>query len=95
MLDFYADWCIACIEMETYTFPKSEVRKVLQDMVLLQADVTANDELDQALMNEFKIFGPPAIMFFGSDMQERKAYRLVGFLEAEAFVNHVKDFFGS
>ncbi len=90
MLDFYADWCVACIEMETYTFPRPEVHAVLQDVILLKTDVTQNDDLDQALMNNFKIFGPPAILFFGTDAQELKTYRLIGFLEAEAFVEHVK-----
>jgi thiol:disulfide interchange protein DsbD len=89
MLDFYADWCITCIEMETYTFSEPEVHTALDDVILLQADVTQNDDLDQALMNEFTIFGPPAILFFGSDTKERKARRLVGFLEADKFVDHL------
>ena len=95
MLDFYADWCIACNEMETYTFPEPEVHAVLKDVVLLQADVTANDDLDQELMQNFDIFGPPAILFFGKDAVERKPYRLVGFVEAEKFVAHVQEAFGS
>ncbi|OGT82338.1 MAG: hypothetical protein A3G96_05675 [Gammaproteobacteria bacterium RIFCSPLOWO2_12_FULL_52_10] len=95
MLDFYADWCIACIEMETYTFPKPEVHTVLRDVVLLQADVTANDEVDEELMQNFDIFGPPAILFFGKDAIERKPYRLVGFVEADKFVAHVQEVFGS
>ena len=95
MLDFYADWCVSCIEMDTYTFPKPEVRSALKQVILLRADVTDNDEIDQALMNEFKIFGPPAILFFGKDTREKKAFRLVGFLEADKFVNHIKDFFNS
>jgi thiol:disulfide interchange protein DsbD len=93
MLDFYADWCIACIEMETYTFPKPEVHAVLKDTVLLQADVTDNDDIDQELMQRFDIFGPPAILFFGKDGMERKPYRLVGFVEAEKFVAHVQEAF--
>jgi thiol:disulfide interchange protein DsbD len=95
MLDFYADWCIACIEMETYTFPEPAVHAVLSDTVLLQADVTANDDADQELMGNFDIFGPPAILFFGKDGVERKPYRLVGFVEAEKFVAHVQEAFGS
>jgi thiol:disulfide interchange protein DsbD len=95
MLDFYADWCVSCIEMETYTFPKLEVRSVLRELVLLKADVTGNDEIDQALMNEFKIFGPPAILFFGTDALEKRAYRLVGFLKADEFVSHIKELISS
>ena len=91
MLDFYADWCIACIEMETYTFPKPVVQDALQNVVLLQADVTENDDLDQELMEFLGIFGPPAIHFFGKDGQERKPYRLVGFVEAEEFAAHVEE----
>jgi thiol:disulfide interchange protein DsbD len=89
MLDFYADWCIACIEMETYTFTVPEVHEALANVVLLQADVTANDDLDQELMQNFNIFGPPAILFFAANGEERKAYRLVGFVEAVKFTAHV------
>ncbi|MBF8268558.1 MAG: thiol:disulfide interchange protein DsbD [Gammaproteobacteria bacterium] len=95
MMDFYADWCIACIEMETYTFPEPAVHTALSDVVLLQADVTANDDIDQELMQHFDIFGPPAILFFGKDGVERKPYRLVGFVEADKFVAHVQEAFGS
>lgn len=91
MLDFYADWCISCIEMETYTFPEPEVHMALKDVVLLQVDVTANDEIDQELMQKFDIFGPPAILFFGKDTIERKSYRLVGFVKAKKFVAHVEE----
>jgi len=95
MLDFYADWCVSCIEMETYTFPKAAVRTALSNSVLLQADVTADDDLDKELMGNFNIFGPPAILFFGKDGIEHQSYRLVGFVEAEKFVDHVKEAFGS
>jgi thiol:disulfide interchange protein DsbD len=94
MLDFYADWCVACVEMETYTFPKPEVHEALKDAVLLQADVTTNDDIDQELMQNFNIFGPPAILFFGADGLELKAYRLVGFKEADEFVAHVNSAIG-
>ena len=95
MLDFYADWCIACIEMETYTFPVPEVQDALKEVVLLQADVTENDDIDQELMQNFDIFGPPAILFFSADGEERKAYRLVGFVEADKFIAHVNSAVGS
>jgi len=89
LLDFYADWCVDCKRMEKYTFPAAEVREALGSMVLLKADVTANDALDQALMNRFGIFGPPATLFFGTDRRELGAFRLVGFVPAGEFARHV------
>ncbi len=89
MLDFYADWCIECIRMESNTFPQLQVKLALQDVVLLQADVTANDDDDKALLKRFNIYGPPAIMFFGSDGKERNAYRLYGYFDADEFSDHV------
>lgn len=88
MLDFYADWCTSCKEMEKYTFTDPQVRSLLANVVLLQADVTANDDADQALLKHFGIFGPPTIAFFGPDGQERKNFRLVGFSPAENFRAH-------
>ncbi len=95
MLDFFADWCVSCKEMEKYTFPDPGVQSVLANAVLLQADVTANDDADKALMNRFEIFGPPTIAFYGADGVERKDFRLVGFVPAERFREHVKAAFGS
>lgn len=89
MLDFYADWCIECIRMESNTFHQPQVKQALQGAVLLQADVTANDDEDKALLKHFNIYGPPAIMFFGSDGKERDAYRLYGYFEADEFTDHV------
>lgn len=89
MLDFYADWCVSCKEMEKYTFADPQVQAALANAVLLQADVTANDALDQALLAHFGIFGPPTIAFFGVDGVERKNFRLVGFVPAERFRDHV------
>ncbi len=85
MLDFYADWCVSCKEMEKYTFTEPTVRGALRDVVLLQADVTANDAADQELLRHFGIFGPPTIAFYGPDGVERRNYRVVGFLKAEPF----------
>ncbi|AKH21328.1 protein-disulfide reductase DsbD [Sedimenticola thiotaurini] len=91
MLDFYADWCVSCKEMERYTFSDPQVMAALSDAVLLQADVTANDEQDVALLQgHFGLPGPPSIMFYGRDGQERKGYRVVGFKAAEEFANHVR-----
>jgi thiol:disulfide interchange protein DsbD len=95
MLDFYADWCVSCKEMERFTFTDPAVQAALAGAVLLQADVTANDEADQALLKRFEIFGPPTIAFFGSDGVERKNFRLVGFAPADRFAGHVKSAFAS
>ncbi|MET0121562.1 MAG: protein-disulfide reductase DsbD, partial [Candidatus Thiodiazotropha sp. 6PLUC9] len=90
MLDFYADWCVSCKEMEKYTFSDSDVISALSNTVLLQADVTANDDTDKALLQEhFGLPGPPAIIFYGADGQERKAFRVVGFKPADEFAEHV------
>ncbi len=88
MLDFYADWCVSCKELERFTFSDPDVQQALSGTVLLQADVTANDAKDQALMKAYGLIGPPAILFFGADGQERRRYRLVGFLAAEDFRKH-------
>jgi thiol:disulfide interchange protein DsbD len=85
MLDFYADWCVSCKEMEKYVFTQPPVHAALRDYVLLQADVTANDAQDQALMQRFGIIGPPMSLFFHNG-EERRALRLTGFEDADKFV---------
>jgi len=85
LLDFYADWCVSCKEMEKYTFTAPAVRATLADFVLLKADVTANDATDQALMRRFGIIGPPGTLFFRAGREVRDL-RLVGFEKAPAFV---------
>lgn len=89
MLDFYADWCITCKEMEHEAFSDSRVHQKLSNVVLLQADVTGNDELDKALLKKFNLYGPPAILFFNKQGIEEKSYRLVGFMNTEDFLKHV------
>ena len=93
MLDFYADWCASCKEMEKYTFPAPSVQTALANSVLLQADVTANDDADQALMQRFGVLGPPSILFFGQDGAEKTAYRVVGFKPADEFASHIQQAF--
>jgi len=89
MLDFYADWCVSCKEMEHFTFADAGVQEILANFVLLQADVTLNDEQDKALSKHFGIFGPPAILFFDSNGQEQQTYRVVGFMPAAEFRQHL------
>ena len=91
MLDFYADWCVSCKEMEHQTFTVASVQQALAPAVLLQADVTANDDADQALLARFGILGPPTIVFYGADGAERRDYRVVGFMPAEQFAPHVAE----
>ncbi|MGH8285664.1 MAG: thioredoxin fold domain-containing protein, partial [Steroidobacteraceae bacterium] len=85
LLDFYADWCVSCKEMEKYTFTDATVRSTLATALLLRADVTANDALDQALLKHFGIFGPPTIAFYGPDGIERRNFRVVGYMKAAEF----------
>jgi thioredoxin:protein disulfide reductase len=94
LLDFYADWCIDCKRMERYTFPQPEVRAALDGAVLLKADVTANDSIDRELMNRYGIYGPPAILFFGSGGEELRGFRLLGFVPAARFAQHAREAFG-
>ncbi|MBT8102342.1 MAG: protein-disulfide reductase DsbD [Gammaproteobacteria bacterium] len=93
-LDFYADWCVSCKEMEAYTFTDAGVQAALANTVWLQADVTANDEADQALLNRFGVFGPPTIIFFGADGLQRHGYEVVGYMKAADFVEHLNKALG-
>ena len=89
MLDFYADWCVTCKDMEESTFRDPRVLAALGGVGVLRADVTANDAADQALMKRLGILGPPAILFFGPDREERRRYRTVGFKDAAEFTKRV------
>jgi thiol:disulfide interchange protein DsbD len=93
MLDFYADWCVSCIEMEEYTFTDRGVQDALANSVLLQADVTVNDEQDQELLQRFGVFGPPTIIFFDASGNQVHGYEVVGFMEAAEFVSHLQKAF--
>jgi thiol:disulfide interchange protein DsbD len=86
MLDFYADWCISCKEMENYTFADSSVKEALANFVVLQADVTNNTDDDQALLAHFNLVGPPGVLFFGLDSQEKTAHRVIGYQDAQTFI---------
>jgi thioredoxin:protein disulfide reductase len=95
MLDFYADWCVSCIEMERFTFTDPTVQAALSNTVLLQADVTANDDADQALLQRFGVYGPPTIIFFGPDGVQRQGFEVVGYMDAEAFTTHLRRAIGA
>lgn len=90
LLDFYADWCTSCKEMEKYTFSDPRVQGALAGTVLLRADVTRNDDTDQALLKHFGIFGPPTIAFYDRTGHERASYRVVGYMRADAFADRVR-----
>lgn len=85
LVDFSADWCTSCKEMERYTFTDPRVQAALSGAVLLRADVTANDTDDKALLQHFNIIGPPTIAFYNKDGVERPQFRVVGYMKAEAF----------
>jgi thiol:disulfide interchange protein DsbD len=86
MLDFYADWCVSCKEMESFTFSDPKVRTQLDGMLLLQADVTANNETDRALLKRFSLFGPPGIVFFDPQGREIRGLRVIGYQNPERFL---------
>jgi thiol:disulfide interchange protein DsbD len=86
MLDFYADWCVSCKEMERFTFTNPQVRERMGRMILLQADVTANADADAELLKRFNLFGPPGILFFGAGGKELEGVRVIGFQPAEKFL---------
>ena len=90
MLDFYADWCVTCKQMEAYTFSDPSVQAALKDTVLIQADVTKNDDEDQALLKTFSLIGPPAIIFFDLDSSEIKQSRVIGYMEPTHFLKHLE-----
>jgi thiol:disulfide interchange protein DsbD len=90
MLDFFADWCVACFEFAKYTFASAPVQAALSNTVLLQADVTANDDLDRELLKHYEIKGLPSILFFDQRSQELSHERVTGFMKAEAFASHIQ-----
>ena len=87
MLDFYADWCVSCKEMESFTFPDPLVAQRMGQLLLVQADVTANNAEDRELLKRFKLFGPPGIVFFAPGGAERRDVRVVGFQDANRFAS--------
>jgi thiol:disulfide interchange protein DsbD len=90
MLDFYADWCVSCKEMERFTFSDAAVQAKLKNTILLQADVTANNEDDKALLQRFQLFGPPATLFFDASGKELADFRVTGYQDAPQFLQSLK-----
>lgn len=90
MLDFYADWCVSCKELEQFTFTNPDVQNALADVTLLQVDVTANTDDDKALMQRFALFGPPGIILFDKGGNEQADNRIVGFVDAEELLKHLE-----
>jgi len=87
MLDFYADWCISCKELENFTFQDERVKKILiNDFLLLKADVTKNNEDDKALQKRFNIVGPPGLIFWNKNKKEIKSAKIVGYKSADDFL---------
>lgn len=95
MVDFYADWCTSCKEMEATTFLDPVVRQTLSGTVLLRADVTTDDANDKALLRRFGIYGPPTIAFYGRDGQERSRYRVIGYMKGTQFAAAARAAFDS
>lgn len=91
MLDLYADWCVACKEFEKYTFSHPQVKKALGDTVLLQANVTANNAQDVALLKHLQVLGLPTILFFDAQGQEHPQARVTGFMDEATFSAHLRD----
>jgi thiol:disulfide interchange protein DsbD len=89
MLDFYADWCVSCKELERFTFSDAKVQARLRDVILLQADVTANSDDDKALLKKFSLFGPPGIIFF--DPSGKETGRIIGYDNPDKFLASVND----
>jgi thiol:disulfide interchange protein DsbD len=86
LLDFYADWCVTCKEMEALTFTDERVKAKMQGMLLLQADVTANTDEHKALLKRFSLFGPPGIVFFDAGGAEIRGLRVIGYQKADNFL---------
>ena len=86
MLDFYADWCVSCKEMERFTFSDPRVQARLAGMTLLRADVTANNAEDKVLLKRYRLFGPPGIVFFDASGREIEGLRVIGYQSPDKFI---------
>jgi thiol:disulfide interchange protein DsbD len=95
VVDFYADWCVSCKQMERDVFTDPRVAAELQRAILLRPNVTSNDEQARALMQSLDVVGPPTILFYGPDGRERRALRLVGKAGVEVVLDHLRQAFGA
>ena len=91
MLDFYADWCVSCKEMENITFADTRVQAQLKNSLLLQIDLTANNDDDKAFLQRYALFGPPAILFFDKQGSELADFRVIGYQNPEQFLAWIKN----
>jgi len=89
MLDFYAEWCTSCKELEEVTFSDINVKAKMDEFILVQADVTANGEDEKALSQKYGVFGPPAIIFFDEASEVQKSKTIIGFVEPVEFLTHL------
>jgi thiol:disulfide interchange protein DsbD len=89
MFDFYADWCVSCKEMESFTFADPQVAQRMKSLRLVQVDMTDNTDAHKALLKRFGLVGPPAILFFNAQGEEQKALRVVGFMKADKFLQQL------
>ena len=89
LLDFAADWCTSCKELEEVTFADAAVQAKMSEFVLIRADVTDNGADEKALSQKYGVFGPPAIIFFDKDLHVQKAKTVVGFMQADEFLKHL------
>jgi len=93
LLDFYADWCVSCVEMERQVFSQPEVKTTMEKALLLRADVTRNEKGDQELLARFGLFGPPGTILFDRNGHELNHQRMVGYVPAPQFLTHLQDAF--
>jgi thiol:disulfide interchange protein DsbD len=90
LLDFYADWCVTCKEMELLTFSDEKVKAALSAYQLIQVDVTKNTAEHQRILKQYALFGPPAILFFDANGEEKVSRRVIGFMKAERFLERLQ-----
>jgi len=90
LLDFYADWCVTCKEMELLTFSDEKVKAALSTYLLIQVDVTKNTVEHQRILKQYALFGPPAILFFDANGEEKLSRRVIGFMKAERFLERLQ-----
>ncbi len=89
MVDFYANWCVSCKELEHNTFTNQAIQKALQPFVLVQVDITKNSKAQKEILRKYNLFGPPAILFFNEDAQEQKKHRIIGYKPPEEFLKYL------